>query len=65
MMTGPTELRDWIRSKHYTIRAAAVVLQIPEASLRAYLGGARVPGVERAERLRRRCGIKAAAWVEE
>lgn len=62
-MSGPAELRAWIESRHYTVVAAAEVLGIPVASLRAYLSGARVPGAERVERLRVKCGIKGKAWV--
>jgi len=63
-MSGRQQLSEWIADRHYSVVAASEVLDIPEASMRAYLSGARRPGAQRAEKFRAKCRIPVAAWSQ-
>lgn len=63
MVSGPEQLRDWMRRREVNQREAAELLNITEVFLSQLLNSKRTPGLENAIKIERLTGISVESWL--
>jgi plasmid maintenance system antidote protein VapI len=62
MISGPDQLRDWMRRRGFKPAEACRFLGLDPADMSKFLSGKRTPGLETAIRFERLTGITVEAW---
>lgn len=64
-LSGPDELRDWMRRRGFTQADAARYLDYEESLMSKILNGQHRPGLQNAVNIERLTGIPVEAWASE